>query len=484
METGDHSVRLLRPDEDQALLKSVRYGRLKLVRLLIEGGADPNIRDSEGRTALIIAVITDFHDSQSAPKNVVIKYLLEHGADVNAHDLRGRTALLYACAYPVPMALVTMLVEYGADPTLTDCTGKDALQHAACTGDKMMVDLLVQAGRARGKSVIVLMPQPPQSQPEGNKTKTSTATGAEGDETEEKVVETYFKKLCAISSSRTHRSSMHTDIDVYCKAMEQEAAEKHRSSSAEGCLDMYADAISSVRPPPGKPARKLIRRYTTNCMVDQADLAEIQARELEEIRQRLLQHERALHGQGLTEAEHNLEESDESINNVTELHPARRPVLGPGNRVLERQGSATRLLDEISHKRPGVLPALNVNLRKPIPSIGEKRRSALAVSGLDRICDEDEVSRDDDVPQQAVIPEKQASPSNDLKPEEESEVPEVSQGEEKILYIDVKTHPHRKFLNDRSRTLQMGEMSRLLTITDKSTVYPDALTFPKPSITT
>ena len=46
-------------------------------------------------------------------------------------------------------------------------------------------------------------------------------------------------------------------------------------------------------------------------------------------------------------------------------------LIGPRGKVMRRQGSGTKLLDMISHTRPGVLPPLNINLRPPIPDIGK-----------------------------------------------------------------------------------------------------------------
>lgn len=60
------------------------------VRLLLEAGADREIRDDRGRTAIIIAAQTGGKRS--------IPILLQHGADINAVAANGQTAIL-SCFY-------------------------------------------------------------------------------------------------------------------------------------------------------------------------------------------------------------------------------------------------------------------------------------------------------------------------------------------------------------------------------------------------
>ena len=55
---------------------------------LLEAGADCNVQNSNGLTALMIAV-----DKQDAP---IVNILLEAGADCNLQDSNGLTALMIA----------------------------------------------------------------------------------------------------------------------------------------------------------------------------------------------------------------------------------------------------------------------------------------------------------------------------------------------------------------------------------------------------
>ena len=59
-----------------------------MVKLLLNEGADPNMADKVGRTALHVAIINASDEA--------IEILLDRGADPNNVDKWGRTAMTYA----------------------------------------------------------------------------------------------------------------------------------------------------------------------------------------------------------------------------------------------------------------------------------------------------------------------------------------------------------------------------------------------------
>ena len=58
------------------------------VTLLLDRGADINVKDNDGRTALITAASGGMTD--------VVRVLLQRGADMDVEDHLGRTAGMYA----------------------------------------------------------------------------------------------------------------------------------------------------------------------------------------------------------------------------------------------------------------------------------------------------------------------------------------------------------------------------------------------------
>lgn len=140
--------------EGNALLKAVFQGKLRLARLLLEGGAYINEGNERGETPIIAACRADCDDTQTRLK--MVRYLLEKGADPNIPDKSGRTALMHACAERAGKDVVALLLENGADPSLKDYSGSSALMHAINRGDRETLQVLLDACKAKGKEVIII----------------------------------------------------------------------------------------------------------------------------------------------------------------------------------------------------------------------------------------------------------------------------------------------------------------------------------------
>ncbi|NXJ38265.1 AN34C protein, partial [Ciconia maguari] len=135
-----------------SLLKAVWLGRLRLTRLLLEGGAYINESNKKGETALMVACITKHVDQQSINKAKMVKYLLDNRADPNIQDKSGKTALMHACIRGAGGDVVSLLLENGADPSLEDHSGASALVHAINADDKDVLQHLLNACKAKGKA--------------------------------------------------------------------------------------------------------------------------------------------------------------------------------------------------------------------------------------------------------------------------------------------------------------------------------------------
>ncbi|XP_067114664.1 ankyrin repeat domain-containing protein 34B-like [Osmerus mordax] len=138
------------------LLRAVFLRRLRLTRLLLEGGAYINESDGQGQTPLMVACRTQHVDAQSASRDKLVQYLLERGADLNIQDKSGRTALMHACRGQAGAAVVSLLLASGADPGLEDHSGSSALLYAVTAGDQEVLKLLLDTCKAKGKEVIII----------------------------------------------------------------------------------------------------------------------------------------------------------------------------------------------------------------------------------------------------------------------------------------------------------------------------------------
>lgn len=109
----------------------------EMVEILVNGGADPNIRDAFGATPLCIAA----KDGDVE----LIRALRRLGADVNAVDVGGNTPLSHALRGG-RVNVIAELLAAGADPRLTDWRGRDALHQAAMIPSGAAIPPLLEAG--------------------------------------------------------------------------------------------------------------------------------------------------------------------------------------------------------------------------------------------------------------------------------------------------------------------------------------------------
>ncbi|HBN77907.1 MAG TPA: hypothetical protein DD473_19270 [Planctomycetaceae bacterium] len=117
--------RLNKTDATPFLL-AAETGDLPLLRLMIDLGADPDLKNADNVTPLLAAcgvgILSNGDESAGTEEDAIatVKLLLEHGADVNAIDDRNNTAM-HGAAYKSWPKLVTYLSENGADIEQWNC---------------------------------------------------------------------------------------------------------------------------------------------------------------------------------------------------------------------------------------------------------------------------------------------------------------------------------------------------------------------------
>uniref|UniRef100_A0A3B5B5B7 Uncharacterized protein n=1 Tax=Stegastes partitus TaxID=144197 RepID=A0A3B5B5B7_9TELE len=116
--------------ENIPLISAASSGKLRLVRLLVEGGAQVNGHNPSGETPLL-AACKALRGEPAGPDSLrLLTYLLQNKADPNAQDRAGRTALMYACMERAGAQVASALLAAGADPSMEDHSGASALVYA------------------------------------------------------------------------------------------------------------------------------------------------------------------------------------------------------------------------------------------------------------------------------------------------------------------------------------------------------------------
>ena len=107
------------------LMIAAEEGHINAVTSLVKCGANVDLQDKDGQTAL-------HHAMQSPQASIceVLSCLIKNGADVNAHTFHNETPLMLA-SRDGHVNVVTFLIEHGADVDLQDKDGDTALHYAA-----------------------------------------------------------------------------------------------------------------------------------------------------------------------------------------------------------------------------------------------------------------------------------------------------------------------------------------------------------------
>ena len=143
------------------LMRATYSADLELVRLLLDYGADPDIRSGDNETPLLAAAghgwIDGYSQGKSFPERLeVIRLLLDLGADVNWADDAGITPLMVA-ANMGDVAIIQYLVDRGADLGAHDLGKKNDGAFGGSIEPLMPVDYAIGVGTFRPNNAIVMM---------------------------------------------------------------------------------------------------------------------------------------------------------------------------------------------------------------------------------------------------------------------------------------------------------------------------------------
>ncbi|CAL1537868.1 unnamed protein product [Lymnaea stagnalis] len=134
-------INLRDTDGNAALHRAVHSGRTENVKLLLESGADVNLRDAIGSTPLHYAM-------ESCGASESLNILLEHGADVNAQDNQGNTPLMILsniCFFSTENVIRT-LVKAGSSVNQRNKSGMTVLMMFVHECDKDILHILLDSG--------------------------------------------------------------------------------------------------------------------------------------------------------------------------------------------------------------------------------------------------------------------------------------------------------------------------------------------------
>lgn len=134
---GGADPNLLNQVQDSALGYAASKGFVKIVKILLEKGADPNLVLHDQLIALFAAT--------STANDEIVKLLLEAGTNVNHQDINGNTPLIQT-SVKNNETIIKLLLDHGADPNLLGIGGISPLSLTISSNNETVVKMLLDSG--------------------------------------------------------------------------------------------------------------------------------------------------------------------------------------------------------------------------------------------------------------------------------------------------------------------------------------------------
>ncbi|KFA79048.1 hypothetical protein S40288_08774 [Stachybotrys chartarum IBT 40288] len=112
-------------------------GSSSMMKLLLDNGANPNVRDKTGKTAVMLASVKGY--------NLILGLLLDRGAEIDTKNDEGDTPILLTLQRGY-LETVKLLIERGADINIKNEMGRTAVMLASVHGYRTIVELLLDRG--------------------------------------------------------------------------------------------------------------------------------------------------------------------------------------------------------------------------------------------------------------------------------------------------------------------------------------------------
>lgn len=106
------------------------------VRILLQHGANPNVRSNKGFYPIGFACMVSSYD--------LVEYLVDNGASVNVSDRFYNTPLMYACITS-STSIARLLIEHQADVNICNVSGFTPLMSACKSNNLSLVNVLLDA---------------------------------------------------------------------------------------------------------------------------------------------------------------------------------------------------------------------------------------------------------------------------------------------------------------------------------------------------